>query len=137
MLGSPPPSRGLLIKSSATCFCLRITPALAGTTSLTFWVRNPFQDHPPPSRGLQYNYLHLFGSSGITPALAGTTFIITDCSCGVKDHPRPRGDYQVTEYFFCPCWGSPPPSRGLQELLLYQDDPFGITPALAGTTFIE
>ena len=98
LTGSPPPSRGALIKIRVIRIDGRITPAFAGSTYSRGSLECGGRDHPrlrgehftakiislagsgspPPSRGaplLQYTVKRLYG---ITPAFAGSTALYSD-----------------------------------------------------------
>ena len=75
-------------------------------------------------------------SFGITPALAGTTQKGKVATLALGDHPRACGDYNITLILESDPKGSPPRLRGLLVLGNFDYNATGITPALAGTTFI-
>ena len=83
-------------------------------------------------RGTRHIILHGALDLGITPAFAGkasgTTFKIT----GDGDHPRVRGEGQHSDGRNSPSLGSPPRSRGRQQLVGTDREHRGITPAFAG-----
>ena len=91
--GSPPPTRGTLLRFNIACDCLRITPAYAGNTLIIICVTLYPRDHPrlrgehaifeqlangvsgspPPTRGTLLHLLKKKMMIGITPAYAGNT----------------------------------------------------------------
>ena len=119
IMGSPLHVRGLHIYSFLSIFCLRITPACAGTTLLYIILYLVIGDHPrlcedyylssslalmvegspPHVRGLLYCPVLVIDCTRITPACAGTTKERVQSSGGLKDHPRLCGDYKLCNRF--------------------------------------
>ena len=157
MAGSPPRVRGPPRVAVDRAGVRGITPACAGTTSLTSRRPCPARDHPRVC-GDHYAYSqasHLFMGSpprvrgplhllharvqraGITPACAGTTRSVPVRMIGHRDHPRVCGDHSWWVRTASAMAGSPPRVRGphahkRQRLVL-----LGITPACAGTTLAD
>ena len=112
-MGSPPPTRGTLILSSALAGVVRITPAYAGNTTFVTIYKFRFRDHPrlrgehsftsgviinrvgspPPTRGTQNDKFIKHNETGITPAYAGNTGYRARSNKAKKDHPRLRGEH--------------------------------------------
>ena len=95
VMGSPPPTRGLLPYGRSDIISERITPAYAGTTVAIKAPPFTVTDHPR-LRG-DYDTLQLQGAASIriTPAYAGTTGRSDGSHALPPDHPRLRGDYIV------------------------------------------
>ena len=92
-IGSPPPTRGLLLSELHKKWSNRITPRPRGDYSILsmLGIFNP--GSPPPTRGLLIFFYYKRNKQGITPAHAGTTFAASISRLSIRDHPRPRGDY--------------------------------------------
>ena len=95
---------------------LRIIPARAGFTPISFPIAYPNQDHPrsrgvyalslertstvegssPLARGLPFSYPQPTLTRGIIPARAGFTRHMTHRTQTHPDHPRSRGVYATT-----------------------------------------
>ena len=115
IMGSPLHVRGLHIYSFLSIFCLRITPACAGTTLLYIILYLVIGDHPrlcedyylssslalmvegspPHVRGLLYCPVLVIDCTRITPACAGTTVLGLRLMFYSGDHPRLCGDYSM------------------------------------------
>ena len=89
---------------------------------------------PPPTRGTQSETTCSKIEQGITPAYAGNTYTLLLCCPSTRDHPRLRGEHLFRSVHLPFQPGSPPPTRGTQELLTSNAIDFGITPAYAGNT---
>ena len=131
-MGSPPPTRGTLLCPTPFHLCTGITPAYAGNTRESYYMRWPDRDHPrlrgehyffhlpfrflegspPPTRGTLSMTSSRTRSLRITPAYAGNTFFTLAKISSNKDHPRLRGEH-FDGYLRLPLSkGSPPPTRG-------------------------
>ena len=89
---------------------------------------------PPPTRGTQSETTCSKIEQGITPAYAGNTYTLLLCCPSTRDHPRLRGEHLFRSVHLPFQPGSPPPTRGTQELFTSNAIDFGITPAYAGNT---
>ena len=134
--GSPPPTRGILLKMSKWLEIGRITPAYAGNTMAKCPLNQFQKDHPrlrgeyynmewqpvygqgspPPTRGIPIERPKATPEMGITPAYAGNTTQGYNKVCSVQDHPRLRGEYYTSLFIASIISGSPPPTRGIQAL---------------------
>ncbi len=114
--GSPPPARGPQSQQFGHLFEERITPACAGTTTLT-----------PLTLRLRR----------ITPACAGTTTEEGIAVVSCPDHPRLRGDHLRMTGTGWNRDGSPPPARGPLRPPAPGGERCRITPACAGTTLSD
>ena len=112
-LGSPPPTRGILLSGEVKYTKKRITPAYAGNTVTNFIIWNDNQDHPrlrgeylcfsydcsryagspPPTRGILFSCSCFVDIIRITPAYAGNTYKGVWLKFIDRDHPRLRGEY--------------------------------------------
>ena len=155
IMGSPLHVRGLHIYSFLSIFCLRITPACAGTTLLYIILYLVIGDHPrlcedyylssslalmvegspPHVRGLRPKKDTSSRVLRITPACAGTTVLSCPRHRLHQDHPRLCGDYVDQGKASISSRGSPPPVRGLLKSHIVTLKVGRITPACAGTTF--
>ena len=72
----------------------------------------------------------------ITPALAGKSGMGRSGSDGGQDHPRTRGEKSYSLDINVAMGGSPPHSRGKEELGHFKHFQVGITPALAGKSVV-
>ena len=153
-VGSPPLARGPRDPRRGEDRHPGITPACAGTTTLTKGSGVMLKDHPR-LRGDHWTYLGiltgLIGSPplargppvvaigavmivGITPACAGTTRYRRSWNGGRRDHPRLRGDHSPRRSSSARLSGSPPLARGPQSDTEEYGSENRITPACAGTT---
>ena len=135
-------------------FCLLITPACAGTTTLITLTSFLLRDHP---RVCGYNFHHLDNNHlvtgspprvrvqlhmiakqsafrRITPACAGTTDCADARDTALEDHPRVCGYNYFLTGFLAKTKGSPPRMRvqPINVAIIVQSA--RITPAYAGTT---
>ena len=91
---------------------------------------------PPRWRGARSGWPEENGPLGITPALAGSTAYCKR-SCGLcRDHPRVGGEHAAMTVPGLGIRGSPPRWRGALRFLMYRPRLHGITPALAGSTWV-
>ena len=154
MCGSPPPTRGTLLKQHALKQQARITPAHAGNTHPAVFSAHFYADHPrprgehapsrrvprslsgspPPTRGTRAAEVAAEGLIRITPAHAGNTSEHHHPVKQRSDHPRPRGEHAPNSLYSGSNCGSPPPTRGTQAQACYQAATYRITPAHAGNT---
>ena len=134
-----------------------ITPAHAGTTHQPDLLDGPRWDHPrsrgdnrvnriclaflpgspPLTRGQRAFRFRRRTANGITPAHAGTTRTGLRGGLQIEDHPRSRGDNVWGPCRLRKSAGSPPLTRGQQELFRALLPHHGITPAHAGTTHAD
>ena len=152
--GSPPLTRGPRCVIGVFTLYVRITPAYAGTTSMSYTgvmfgtdhprlrgdhliAQNSFARYwgsPPLTRGPLVSDYVPFGSLRITPAYAGTTSVLRTPISPTRDHPRLRGDHRTYAKSARPRLGSPPLTRGppnsISSIVTFPR----ITPAYAGTT---
>ena len=91
--GSPPHTRGILLRQLIYRAELGITPAHAGNTYTISKCNAKCRDHPR-TRG-EYRYVCQCdcGNKGITPAHAGNTRMCQRSVPFIWDHPRTRGEY--------------------------------------------
>ena len=98
-------------------------------------------DYVPPSgssphvRGARGNCRYNSAMAGIIPACAGSTpdnarFVITG-----RDHPRMCGEHAILHGSWHDGGGSSPHVRGAPVQAFNGDDPLGIIPACAGSTY--
>ena len=153
--GSPPLARGILVFIAYEFQCIRITPACAGNTKITFWFAVTVWDHPrlrgeysivrsiarknkgspPLARGIRRVEALKLICLGITPACAGNTFWSQGDPGCTWDHPRLRGEYQKMQIQTFRYTGSPPLARGIRLWIRRKEGGQGITPACAGNTY--
>ena len=95
------------------------------------------QGSPPLTRGIHYTRFPARKFHGITPAHAGNTKSYNMIVRTEWDHPRSRGEYLLIQMFHLNKSGSPPLTRGIQNLLIAEKYFFGITPAHAGNTITQ
>ena len=151
--GSPPHTRGQGRRGLHFLQFFGITPAHAGTSRAARSGRAAKKDHPrtrgdkvtekapqqiwkgsPPHTRGQASHQKLTGwHKRITPAHAGTRN-----RCGGKlpvawDHPRTRGDKGLPGQCSHSSFGSPPHTRGQENLTDVTQEENRITPAHAGT----
>ena len=74
------------------------------------------------------------GGHGITPAYAGNTPFSDRLIISSQDHPRIRGEYANFSQRLKRGLGSPPHTRGIQQLAIMNKRKLRITPAYAGNT---
>ena len=152
--GSSPLSRGIQIREGCATAPLRIIPALAGNTTMSFSSPNAGRDHPrsrgeykwvqhvtanqdgssPLSRGIRFHQPQHMDGHGIIPALAGNTWFPKVWTSGLTDHPRSRGEYFMSDAKPAFMLGSSPLSRGIPLLPEFAEKNDRIIPALAGNT---
>ncbi len=92
---------------------------------------------PPLTRGPHAFGLGAVPQRGITPAYAGTTWMPSSYTRTPTDHPRLRGDHRSQAQARPSRKGSPPLTRGPHLVLSNLEGYRGITPAYAGTTYIN
>ena len=130
--GSPPPMRGKVSGRDDLCAGVRITPAYAGKSTLTFPFFTVYWDHPrlcgekrrtprswrfssgspPPMRGKAGEAWQKNNQSRITPAYAGKSDCFSFQRYSPKDHPRLCGEKGKPGVLVTEEQGSPPPMRG-------------------------
>ena len=154
--GSPPRWRGKVVVGIRLVRTPRITPALAGKSGslcpqdrsrgdhprvggeklVQLKLRAAIQGSPPRWRGKADHSPHGDPRSGITPALAGKRIVFSAGYASFEDHPRVGGEklYCIAALFSI--WGSPPRWRGKALLAKRRYGVIGITPALAGKSYI-
>ena len=116
MLGSPPPTWGILIAKGACVVCVGITPTYVGNTSNLPVCLYDQKDHPhlrgeywfpagsviglpgspPPTWGILYVVSAKSMDEGITPTYVGNTTSALSESTSNWDHPHLRGEYSST-----------------------------------------
>ena len=154
MAGSPPLTRGPLVRAPSEAFGVGITPAHAGTTFASRSSRPRSGDHPrsrgdhiirqfhiavyygspPLTRGPQDGLRMRSTAHRITPAHAGTPRGCTSARLQRRDHPRSRGEHAEMRSCVSVTRGSPPLTRGPLARATITRYPQRITPAHAGTT---
>ena len=155
--GSPPHTRG---KGTAPAFIekgARITPAHAGKSLREVAEGLRKEDHPrtrgekklpgettkrsqgspPHTRGKVEKRNVMTQASGITPAHAGKSISYCFCYWSCWDHPRTRGEKPSSCCFRVFRTGSPPHTRGKDQLVKANVFSGRITPAHAGKSVIE
>ena len=151
--GSPPHVRGQVCCCSSSDSLHRITPACAGTRSLSGPCAPYSRDHPrmcgdklggqiyrlcgvgspPHVRGQAKFVSGNVKKMGITPACAGTSCGRAEEDAKKQDHPRMCGDKAQNVGKGGEIGGSPPHVRGQVPLFAKQIIYRRITPACAGT----
>ena len=150
--GSPPHTRGKVEYNFAECCKDGITPAHAGKSNSGIQFGMTTMDHPrtrgekyifavynswcrgspPHTRGKVYILFRGHFRFGITPAHAGKSLFLLSCVGFVGDHPRTRGE-KYTGREQIPCnRGSPPHTRGKEQIVRRGGNVERITPAHAG-----
>ena len=150
--GSPPHTRGKDFDAQIGRREEGITPAHAGKRMIISWNGVYYKDHPR-TRGEKLNLqqqnlanqgspphtrgkAHVFPRGKlwhrITPAHAGKRSVSSLISKLRKDHPRTRGEKPVALRYIGRHIGSPPHTRGKEEIRLMIEPTPGITPAHAG-----
>ena len=95
---------------------------------------------PEPYSGLSRNVLPdepSAAAAGRFPARAGSTSGPSSSSPKCRDHPRSRGEHSPTSGKVTSEVGSPPLARGAPRREAPSRHAVGITPARAGSTFVE
>ena len=156
-IGSLPLARERLTFISLSFILFRITPARAGTTTISLYHVPYSQDHPrsrgndpltrtittsplgspPLARERRVLLIALPMTFRITPARAGTTFKFLFTKSTYQDHPRSRGNDINEPISLCHAPGSPPLARERRLSFLRYNSQDRITPARAGTTSIN
>ncbi len=136
-------------------FCpqlVRITPAYAGKSTLTFPFFTVYWDHPrlcgekftylraffhfvgspPPMRGKEMFVGKIVKRKWITPAYAGKSESGRSTQKHGKDHPRLCGEKMLRKSHLTALSGSPPPMRGKAQNRGERRRVHRITPAYAG-----
>ena len=134
--GSPPLTRGIPGNIKTLGGATRFTPAHAGNTlphlpdrrlsqvhprsrgeySLSFYEWGCLQGSPPLTRGILHRKHKEPEAVRFTPAHAGNTRYYRQSSGNYKVHPRSRGEYVSFQTRLTPVLGSPPLTRGIQEM---------------------
>ena len=130
----------------------RITPAYAGKSLHKIGIDNLYKDHPrlcgekvgiqktavrslgspPPMRGKVEDAENVTKEDRITPAYAGKSYPRCQRDALWRDHPRLCGEKRKRRHARLSSWGSPPPMRGKEAVVIGYGDFCGITPAYAG-----
>ena len=152
--GSPPHVRERLADVAYSCIAGGITSACAGKTAFVATDPNTVRDHPRMCGKDDCNYIIYRALKGspphvrerlatafvtmlimrITPACAGkTTYDIYQYTI-YKDHPRMCGKDVISQALIYALLGSPPHVRERQNVGMYVNAYWGITPACAGKT---
>ena len=138
-MGSPPPTRGTLLKAFRQCSAYGITPAYAGNTLLLLLLLQAVGDHPrlrgehalfgrfclskprspPPTRGTLIVPNNKVCYHRITPAYAGNTCPKYPPLRLSGDHPRLRGEHIAIIGILNLSTGSPPPTRGTHSIKIF------------------
>ena len=92
----------------------------------------PVSGSPPPMRGKVKMSAYFSSAIGITPAYAGKSNEADVVAKSVQDHPRLCGEKWWRKMYVYRVSGSPPPMRGKDFRLVFNDAVKGITPAYAG-----
>ncbi len=152
--GSPPLARGAPTTQLFGVYGWRITPARAGSTSVSSWSVVVRSDHPrsrgehafivcraagvsgspPLARGARGTVVRGPVGGRITPARAGSTSGTADRRITTPDHPRSRGEHVGLPYLGGGGDGSPPLARGALGQTANAVGQIRITPARAGST---
>ena len=93
MVGSPPHTRGILLKLAPATWPARLTPAYAGNTVSLSACKTHTQGSPPHTRGILDYDDPMVEANGLTPAYAGNTNLPYIISTDAQAHPRIRGEY--------------------------------------------
>ena len=132
IIGSPPPMRGKVPRSSVILDCVRITPAYAGKSGIVHAECENLWDHPRLCGEKGTGAFEALCTQGSPPPMRGKAklSVLGDPRC--QDHPRLCGE-KTTEHFpnRFPT-GSPPPMRGKDGCKGIEAAETGITPAYAG-----
>ena len=94
-MGSSPLARGLRLRPGVAHVTLRIIPARAGFTRVSYSRMHITTGSSPLARGLQVGRDGPVAIAGIIPARAGFTATKFCLGCEPGDHPRSRGVYLV------------------------------------------
>ena len=152
--GSPPHTRGILLKIRFRHAVRRFTPAYAGNTCGTLpfdnsqWVHprirgeykkerktlSTTKGSPPHTRGIPRFIDCVESVCRFTPAYAGNTDEHSNARTIKGVHPRIRGEYFIEVILAFLYLGSPPHTRGIREILTKTALQGGFTPAYAGNT---
>ena len=152
--GSSPRMRGARRTHGTRITKIRIIPADAGSTLLTFLSSSLHKDHPrgcgehgtgahvlhlgggssPRMRGARVRYSKKTDSFRIIPADAGSTGVDWDIGDIVKDHPRGCGEHRVSRIRTKSQTGSSPRMRGAPVTGCKAHMEPRIIPADAGST---
>ena len=124
--------RGKVLRFTQKAYIRRITPAYAGKSCASHFVKCSQRDHPrlcgekgsngcsfpvligspPPMRGKVIDTLSGKFVIRITPAYAGKRHLMRCAVCGAVDHPRLCGEKSALTAETIAGAGSPPPMRG-------------------------
>ena len=130
------------------------TPAHAGNTQLVYIFLGIYQVHPrsrgeyctilssefwqlgspPLTRGIHISRQILSHCYRFTPAHAGNTKGGNLFCRGIRVHPRSRGEYLYNDKSYQFLSGSPPLTRGIRVLTIFNIIATRFTPAHAGNT---
>ena len=144
--------RGKVSINAYVMSAVRITPAHAGKSWVTFFFPCHLKDHPrpcgekrkpregqplgqgspPPMRGKDHLDNGEVDEQRITPAHAGKRYLLHVARDRPEDHPRPCGEKEPVEPVEPTPTGSPPPMRGKESLYFELNVTLRITPAHAG-----
>ena len=130
--GSPPRVRGKVFIIWLVGFEMRITPASAGKSKLTFDAGQLIPGSPPRVRGKAAVTPADIVGAGITPASAGKRTGTSRGRLFIEDHPRECGEKFISTKDILINQGSPPRVRGKGFYVVVTRDFKRITPASAG-----
>ena len=132
LTGSPPHTRGKVLRVCRISPEARITPAHAGKSFDVVGVGVVGEGSPPHTRGKVVVAVRISAYDRITPAHAGKSLRNRGDRDVRKDHPRTRGEKLFFGFGFDVVIGSPPHTRGKADIRFHTHRHRGITPAHAG-----
>ena len=136
-LGSPPHTRGKAVDNDSHDLVEGDHPRTRGEKFYQLARTYGREGSPPHTRGKEVAVTRTRGSAGITPAHAGKSISYCFCYWSCWDHPRTRGEKPSSCCFRVFRTGSPPHTRGKDQLVKANVFSGRITPAHAGKSVIE
>ena len=133
-LGSSPHTRGARSPSPSESILVRIIPAYAGSTIVSFTTKPASPGSSPHTRGARHAKPPPVVGGRIIPAYAGSTDHPHLSFAVFRDHPRIRGEHQSGPDDVLSQIGSSPHTRGARCLSARSWSPARIIPAYAGST---
>ena len=130
--GSPPRVRGKAFESKTTKHGRRITPACAGKSYRSAYLRGKDQDHPRVCGEKAAPKQLRSHRDRITPACAGKSRHFSSTTAATRDHPRVCGEKATNDGNPLAIKGSPPRVRGKVTGDANKGAATRITPACAG-----